>query len=57
MTLGLGKYYIVLCYSIFIQGGNYSRGDTNQGGKLFKGGHYILEKGFDRGHYSREYII
>ena len=41
----------------FIQGGNYSREDTNQGGKLFKGGHYRLEKGFDRGHYSRGYII
>ena len=35
MTLGLGKYYRVLRSSIFIQGGNYSRG-----------GHYRLEKGF-----------
>ena len=32
-------------------------GETIQGGTLFKGGHYILEKGFDWGHYSREYII
>ena len=31
--------------------GNYSRGDSIQGG------HYRLEKGFDRGHYSRGYII
>ena len=27
-------------------------GETIQGGTLFKGGHYRLEKGFDRGHYS-----
>ena len=26
-------------------------------GKLLEGGHYRLEKGFDRGHYSRGYII
>ena len=32
-------------------------GDTNQGEKLLKGGHYRLEKGFDWGHYSRGYII
>ena len=31
----------------------YKFGDINQGVKLFKGGHYWLEKGFDRGHYSR----
>ena len=44
MTLGLGSCYIVLhSYSyLFIQGGT-----------LIKGGHYRLEKGFDRGHYSR----
>ena len=34
-----------------------SDGETNQGGTLFKGGHYRLEKGFDRGYYSRGYII
>ena len=27
-------------------------GETIQGGTLFKGGHYRIEKGFDRGHYS-----
>ena len=32
-------------------------GETIQGGKLFKGGHYRLEKAFDWGHYSRGYII
>jgi hypothetical protein len=32
-------------------------GETIRGGTLFKGGHYRLEKGFDRGHYSRGYII
>jgi hypothetical protein len=32
-------------------------GETIQGGTLFKGGHYRLEKGFDQGHYSRGYII
>ena len=43
--------------------GNYSRGDTNQGGTLIKGGNYSredtikLEKGFDQGHYSMGYII
>ena len=42
--------YIVLRSSIFIQGGNYSRGETIQGGTLIKGGHYRLEKGFDRRH-------
>ena len=33
------------------EGGNYLREDT-----IFKGGHHRLEKGFDRGHYSRGYI-
>ena len=28
-----------------------SDGETIQGGTLFKGGHYRLEKGFDWGHY------
>jgi hypothetical protein len=27
-------------------------GETIQGRTLFKGGHYRIEKGFDRGHYS-----
>ena len=31
--------------------GNYSRGDTIQGG------HYRLEKGFDRGHYLYLYNL
>ena len=31
--------------------------ETIQRGTLFKGGHYRLEKGFDRGHYSRGCII
>jgi hypothetical protein len=33
------------------------KGETIQGGTLIKGGHYRLEKGFDRGNYSRGYII
>ena len=32
-------------------------GETIRGGTLFKGGHYRLKKGFDRGHYSMGYII
>ena len=29
-------------------------GKTIQGRTLFKGGHYRIEKGFDRGHYRLE---
>ena len=32
-------------------------GETIQEGTLFKGGHYRLEKGIDRGDYSRGYVI
>jgi hypothetical protein len=44
----------------------FIQGETIQEGKLFKGGHnqggnyprhFRIEKGFDRGHYSRRYII
>ena len=41
----------------FIQGETIQGVTIYQWGKLFKGGHYRLEKGFDRGHYSRGYII
>ena len=30
---------------------------TSPDGETIRGGHYKLEKGFDRGHYSRGYII
>ena len=29
-------------------------GETIRGGHYSRGGHYRLEKGFDRGHYLRE---
>ena len=37
--------------------GNYSRAETIQGRKLFKGGNYKLLEGFDRGNYSKEETI
>ena len=37
--------------------GSYSREETIQGRKLFKGGNYLLLGGFDRGNYSKEESI
>ena len=56
MTLGLGTCYVhSIAFLFFLP--IYSRGDTNQERTLFKGGHYRLEKGFDRGHYLYLYNL